>query len=142
MRYSKGIALIMTVFLLAPTVSTAEEIYFDPHANDKTLSSTKQFTFLTGGEKRDPATVTFSLINTALGMLGFISMLTIMYGGVMWFRSGDNEEHLTKAKGLITGALIGLILAMGALSLSIFLFYAILSPTVTSESTSEETESQ
>lgn len=141
MRYNKVVVFILLSLVLVPSLGLAKKIEFDPASNtggETLLTSITKLTFLR--TDRDPATVTFALINTALGLLGFISMLVIIYGGVMWFRSGDNEEHLTKAKGLITGAVIGLILTLGALSLSVLVFNAVKSTTLTTEQTKEESQ--
>ncbi|MFA5995659.1 MAG: hypothetical protein WCW27_00125 [Patescibacteria group bacterium] len=118
MRYYK----VVLVLLLFAITCSAQAIDFDPAKNDSGLTSITKLTFLSGGANRDPATIAFSFINMALGFLGFISMVLLLYAGVLWFKAGENEEELTKAKDIIKGALIGLVLALGALSISTLVF--------------------
>lgn len=140
MRFNNVIIPLVLSLVFVPLFGLHAEtdtIEFDPAKNTSggtSLTSLTKITFLSGGAKRDPATVAFALINTALGFLGFISMLVIIYGGVLWFRSGENEEHLTKAKSLITGALVGLVLTLGSLSISVLLFNYIQSTTIITRS--------
>ncbi len=129
MRLCKRLVLVAWFGLLV-IPGLVQAIEFDPAKNNTGLTTTRALTFLSGGAERDPATVTFSLMNTALGFLGVASMMMIAYAGVLWFQAGDNEEHVSKAKQLITGALIGLVLALGSLALSVFIFKVILESTV------------
>ena len=63
------------------------------------------------------------VINWVLGLLGIILTLLILYAGFLWFSAGGNEEKVTKAKGILTNAIIGLVIVMGAYAISYFVFY-------------------
>ena len=58
-----------------------------------------------------------NLVNTLLYILGAISVLVIIIGGIMYVTSGGNSGSVTKAKNTILYAIVGLIVA--------FLAYAI-----------------
>lgn len=53
--------------------------------------------------------VIIRIIQWALGLLGLIAVVFVIFGGIMWMTSAGNEEKITKAKKIITSALIGLI---------------------------------
>lgn len=55
------------------------------------------------------------LIQVALSVVGVIFLIMIFYGGFLWLTAGGNEQQLEKAKPLITHALIGFAITLGAL---------------------------
>lgn len=113
---------LIGIFFL-PSLTVAAEttgIDFDPSKNDPGLTTTNALTFLSGA--LDPVTASINLINVLLSFLGLISIIMFLYAGIIWFRSGDNEEELKKAKDIIIGAIIGLVLTLGAYSLSYAVF--------------------
>lgn len=71
----------------------------------------------TSPESNDLPTRLGKTINYGFGILGSIIMCVILLGGVRWMTAGGNEEKLKKGKGIISGALDGLI--------AIFLAYAL-----------------
>jgi len=72
---------------------------------------------LSGGELQQ---VVPNIIRGFLGILGIICVVLIIYAGYLWMTAGGNEEQVTKAKKLITNAVIGLIIIMLAYSISYF----------------------
>ncbi len=156
MRWYKGVITVALITLLPlvvsaqddPSVSeiiesgngatTPEGVDFDtgdnvlgnPANGKKVFGGTiEQLTFLSGGN--DPVTITVSIINTALSFLGFLSLLFILYAGYTWFKAGDNEEDITKAKDIIKGALIGLALTLSAYGIAQLFFNGTLQKTQT-----------
>lgn len=106
-------------------------LQFDPADNSTAeveYATSTYLTFLTGAG--NPASISFNLINVALGFLGMLSMFMIAYAGYMWFRGGENEENVQKAKDIIKGALIGLAIALMSLGLSYYVFGLIQAATV------------
>ncbi|MBI2416208.1 MAG: hypothetical protein HYV33_06150 [Candidatus Kerfeldbacteria bacterium] len=110
-------------------------LQFDPAKNDSRFSSIERLSFLTGAD--DPVSVSIRLVNTALGFLGMLSTLLMLYGGVIWFMSRDNEERVEQAKEIIKGTVIGLIITMLALSVSLLTFNLI-QDVVSSDTASEQ----
>lgn len=114
---------LLSIFFL-PSLAVAAEtagVEFDPSKNNSKFTSINALTFLSGAA--DPVTATVNLINVLLSFLGLISIIMFLYAGIIWFRSGDNEEELKKAKDIIIGTVIGLVLTLGAYSLSYMLFW-------------------
>jgi len=98
--------LLVTFVLLAPVLVQA---YTGPEFGE-------EFGLPSG----DIRTTAENIVNVILGSLGLITVVLIIYGGVIWMTAGGNEEKISKAKKVITSAIIGLIII--ALAWSIFIF--------------------
>ena len=68
----------------------------------------------------DIKTTAENIVNVVLGSLGLITVILIIYGGVVWMTAGGNEEKISKAKKIITSAIIGLVIILLAWSIFIF----------------------
>jgi cytochrome bd-type quinol oxidase subunit 2 len=64
----------------------------------------------TGLANTNPQTATGTLINAVLGFLGLILVVLFIYAGVVWMTANGNEENITKAKTILSAAVIGLII--------------------------------
>ena len=60
------------------------------------------------------------IILTTLSMLGIIFLILLIYAGFLWMTAAGNEQQVTKAKSMITTAIIGLIIVLSAYSISYF----------------------
>jgi len=63
------------------------------------------------------------IVNIALGFIGLIAVIFIIYAGFKWMTASGNEEQVTKAKDTIRNAAIGIAVVM--------LSYVIINFTVT-----------
>jgi PKD repeat protein len=54
------------------------------------------------------------VVNFALGFLGLLAVLIVIYGGVLYLTAGGNEENSTTGKKAIMYAGIGLLIVMGS----------------------------
>jgi hypothetical protein len=57
------------------------------------------------------------MLNYLLGLVGSIALLFLIIAGVMYMTAAGNEERITSAKKILTGALIGLAIVLLAYSL-------------------------
>lgn len=55
-----------------------------------------------------------SIVNVALGLLGVIFMILIIYSGFKWMTAGGSEEDVKKAQQTMKNAVIGLVVVMAA----------------------------
>lgn len=109
--------------------SSGDEINFDPSQNfignngqpllDSSGSITA-LTYLSGSD--DPATIAIRLINLALGFLGTISLLMMLYAGFVWFTARDNEEEAKRAKQILVGSVTGLVITLSAYGIAYLVF--------------------
>ena len=56
-------------------------------------------------------------INLAIGVIGFIAVVIIIYGGFMYTTSAGDSNKVTKAKNAIMYGIIGLVVAMLAFAI-------------------------
>lgn len=54
------------------------------------------------------------IYNYAIAIIGILAVLAIAIGGVMWAMSFGNPSIVTEGKAWITGAILGLVLALGS----------------------------
>ena len=83
--------------------------------------------------KYDTANVQNGAINTSsiaggiikifLSLLGVIFVILMLYGGYLWMMARGNQEQVTKAKELITSAVIGLVIVIAAYAVTYFALY-------------------
>ena len=59
-----------------------------------------------------------------LGISGSLALLAFIYGGVMFLVSGGNNERVARAKQIIIGAVIGLIIVLTSFIIIGFIFTA------------------
>jgi hypothetical protein len=59
-----------------------------------------------------------TVIQVALSFLGVIFLILMIYGGFLWMTASGNEEKAGKAKKILTAAIIGLIIVIGAYAIT------------------------
>lgn len=114
------------------------QINFDPAKN--TIGSPKKpqtlvqpsgtikvLTYLSGAS--DPVTISIRLVNILLSLLGLISMILLLYAGIVWFKARENEEEVTRAKQIMKGSLTGLVITLLAYGLAYLLFNQLITAT-------------
>lgn len=52
------------------------------------------------------------------GLIGTVFFALLVYGGAIWMTAQGSDEKIKKAKGIITSAVIGLIVTIAAYSIS------------------------
>ncbi|TAL19965.1 hypothetical protein EPN90_02025 [Patescibacteria group bacterium] len=60
------------------------------------------------------------IIRNLMGLLGIVAVLLILYGGWLWMSSQGEEEKVTKAKQVLTSAVIGLAIILSAMAIAQF----------------------
>ncbi|MSU75161.1 MAG: hypothetical protein EXS55_01460 [Candidatus Magasanikbacteria bacterium] len=61
------------------------------------------------------------IIRIALGLLGIVLLVIILYGGFLWMTAGGNEEQIGQAKKVMTNGVIGLAIILSAYSIVLFI---------------------
>lgn len=83
------------------------------------------FATATGLGTTDIRTTIGRIIQSFLGLLGIIAVVLIIYAGFLWMTAGGNEETVSKAKRILTQAVIGLVIITSAFAITRFIFGAI-----------------
>ena len=67
-----------------------------------------------------PEMIIGAVIKTALSLVGMLFLVLMVYGGYLWMVDRGNNSQVEKAKGLISAAVIGLIIVLGAYAVTYF----------------------
>lgn len=68
----------------------------------------------------DVRVVITRIINVAMGFLGIVAVLIILWGGFTWMTAGGNEDKVAEAKKIITAGIIGLIIVITSFAIASF----------------------
>lgn len=74
----------------------------------------------TGLSAQDPRVTVARIIQIALGFLGTIAVVLIIYAGFLWMTSEGNADKLKKAKDTLKSAAIGLLIILSAFAIVTF----------------------
>jgi len=66
------------------------------------------------------------VINAILGLLGIIFLVLTIYAGFLWMTAAGNDDQVSKAKSIITAAIIGIVIIVAAYAITNFVLGAIL----------------
>lgn len=113
----RGVGLL----LLLPSTTLAYTLTFDPTAGG-TATPLKTYTKL---GTNDPAYIVFSIINFSLIFLGTITLILVIASGFMWLLAGGEEEKIKKAKDILKGAVMGLVIVLASYGLAQYIFSAL-----------------
>jgi len=80
----------------------------------------------------NPAFIIGDIIKYALGFLGTVFLIFIIYGGFLWMTAAGNEQQIEKAKKILSSSVIGLLIVILSYGLSLFIINVIISATTTS----------
>ena len=58
------------------------------------------------------------ILGMALSFLGVVFLILMIYGGLTWMTARGNEADVTKAKDLLTAAVIGLVIVLAAYAIT------------------------
>lgn len=64
--------------------------------------------------------VVANIIRIALGLLGIVALVLIIYGGYLWMTAGGNDEQITTAKKFLFNTAIGLAIILSAYAIVSF----------------------
>ena len=60
------------------------------------------------------------IVNAALSFVGIIFTVLMVYAGYLWMTARGEESQIEKAKNIINASIIGIIITLGAYSISNF----------------------
>ncbi|PIR74114.1 MAG: hypothetical protein COU35_04115 [Candidatus Magasanikbacteria bacterium CG10_big_fil_rev_8_21_14_0_10_47_10] len=79
-----------------------------------------EFGSASGLSNTDPRSTVAGIINVALSLLGIILVTLIVYAGFLWMTAAGNDDQITKAKKILSSAIIGLIIILSAYAITRF----------------------
>ncbi|MBU0545879.1 pilin, partial [Patescibacteria group bacterium] len=66
-----------------------------------------------------------AVVKGALSLVGTIFFLLTIYAGILWMTAAGEEERVTRARKIITAAIVGLIITMAAYAITAFITSAV-----------------
>ncbi|MFH1047917.1 MAG: pilin [Patescibacteria group bacterium] len=128
--------LLALGMLSVPTIALAETT--ETKKPSVGLNVTAEASGKTSGLLRTPGlgSLIGEIIGAVLGMVGVLFFILMIYAGFLWMTSRGNEEQVTKAKNIFSGAIIGLFIIVTAYYLVDFLF-GLLEQSLTAESAAD-----
>ena len=70
-----------------------------------------------------------SIINVAMGLLGTIAVIIILYGGFKWMISGGEQGKVDEARKLIVSGVVGLVIILASYAIANFVIDTLLTGT-------------
>ncbi|MCG2690450.1 hypothetical protein L6249_00035, partial [Candidatus Parcubacteria bacterium] len=77
----------------------------------------------------DPRIIAANVIRVALGFLGIIAVIIVIYGGWTWMTAGGDAAKIDKAKKILINAAIGLVLILVSFGIATFVVEKLLEAT-------------
>lgn len=71
-----------------------------------------------GTTEGDVSTLAGTAINVALSMVGLIFLVLMVYAGYLWMTARGEEGQVDKAKKIISAAIIGMVIVLGAYAIT------------------------
>lgn len=88
-----------------------------------------EFGATTGLPAGDIRTIIANVIRIALGLVGIVMLVLVLYGGWMYMTAQGVAEKIDKAKKIIISAIIGLVIALSAFAIASFIIRSLLGAT-------------
>lgn len=82
-----------------------------------------------GGTQTDPRVLAANIIRMALGLIGIVFVILVVYGGFLWMTSGGDDGKVKKAQGYITNGVIGLVIILLAYAITTFVINSLVQAT-------------
>ena len=90
------------------------------HAQTATPVSIESVGTQLGLPETDFKQVVIQAIKLVLGLMTLVAIVLVIYGGFVWLTSAGDEGKIESAKGIISAALIGLVVILLSWALVIF----------------------
>lgn len=69
---------------------------------------------------KTPTHLVIDIIQVALGFLGLVFVILILFSGFQWMTAGGNEDTITQARKRLVNAVIGLVIILAAYGIAEF----------------------
>ena len=112
--------------LSLPSAALAQE---NPFNRAKNLTNQVGTTAFGSQQQADLPTMIGRIINIALGFIGILLLVYLVYGGFLWMTSGGSDEGVKKAQTMIKNAIIGLVIVIAAFAISNFVLLSLVNVT-------------
>jgi hypothetical protein len=111
---------IISIISIATCTLFFQTTFVDAQGLKNALGNLQKTAQPAGVEQGDIGTIVGSVINAALTLVGVIFLVLMVYAGFLWMTARGEEDQINKAKKIIIGTMIGLIITVSAYAITIF----------------------
>ena len=123
--FHRGAAVFVFLFFIAvPLTAHAAPTLQDARG---TFTDAGEIAF--GGQPPSLQATIANIIRAGLGLLGIIFVSLTVYAGFLWMTAQGDDKQVTKAKDIITQAIIGLAITVGAYAITNFVLTSLATAT-------------
>ena len=111
---------ILTLFLLSVSIfslpTALAEVLSNAERALRALENTLTAQEIIADPTKAPgaASIIGRIINMAMGLLGLVFFILVVYGGIIWLTAGGNEQKAERAVKILTQSSLGLIIVIAA----------------------------
>lgn len=117
---------VLAVAGVGTALMPAQEVAAERASNLIMSGAGENGTGLVGEDTQDPKALVQGLIRWFLWIVGILSVVIIIYGGVLYTTSAGDQQKVTKAKNTILYGLIGLAISVLAYAIVSFVVNTII----------------
>lgn len=118
-----ALGALMAVALALPALLIGADVHAQPLTPDETFGGDitgEEFAGEAGLGSGDLPTTIATIIRAALGFLGIVAVVIILWGGFKWMTAGGNTDKVDEAKKIIIQGVIGLVIVLSAFAIASF----------------------
>ena len=111
----KKLFLIIFLIVLLLPLTTNAAVFEDPSFFPEGSTDYNESCIADGSCSLNQGFNTFVVLTKwAMGLLGSVSLLFFIIGGIMWLSSGGNTDKIAKGKSIMINTVFGIIIVLGA----------------------------
>ena len=127
---SKAMNSLTVAALSLPSLLSAKNVFAQATGaltGDELFGGTtgEEFASSAGLSSGDLTTSIASIIRTALGFLGIVTVVIILYGGFLLMTAGGSEDRIKDGKKFIIRGILGLVIVVAAFPIAQFVISSI-----------------
>jgi hypothetical protein len=117
-----ALGALMAMALALPALLIGADVHAQPLTGEDLYggAASDEFAGEAGLGSGDLPTTIAAIIRAALGFLGIIAVVIILYGGFKWMTAGGNTDKVDEAKKIIIQGVIGLVIVLSAFAIASF----------------------
>jgi cbb3-type cytochrome oxidase subunit 3 len=130
-----------TIFLLGVIIfSLPTSVFADRYGVSDTAGATSGLLPTSiGGASTIPEFIGV-VVRVVLSFLAIVFFLLIFYAGLIWMTARGNPENISKAKGMMEAAVIGLVIVVSAYAITRFIFQGLATGNTNTRTTVESAD--
>lgn len=99
----------------SPDDKVEQSVFFKPPLVDEyEYGSGQEQSSVEYSSVKDPRVLVGTILNSVLGIVGSITLVMIVIGGLMYLLARGNSDKITKARAIMIWAAIGLLVVIGS----------------------------